>query len=354
MEVTAKELLILDTNTFVAEIGLTSRDGSALKHYLYRRRIQIVVPKVVAEECERNLTRRAIGKRNMIESNLQWLGRFCGRVSGWTAPNDEIIAERATALARADHLGAVVVPETHKVRRRAELRHQAERPPSHRKDELADCRIWEQCLDLLSKYHIVFVSADESFRGHREPDSLHPALQAEADKVAEDRSFSFHRTMECLLSQFKSEIRPIPNAVVFTFVYESIASVLEELKSNSGCEPKGVGEVKQTLLTTDQAEVIEVRLEIADTWEGTCKTMDFRLRGSCHYLLSEERLCDLAPSSVRLLAQQPDGTVRAMEGSYVGISAHFHAGAPPIHPEARRVSPHCSPSGSAGLILFPS
>ena len=37
MEVPAGEVLILDANTLVAEIGLTSRDGSALKHYLYSR-----------------------------------------------------------------------------------------------------------------------------------------------------------------------------------------------------------------------------------------------------------------------------------------------------------------------------
>ena len=335
MEVTAKEVLILDTNTFVAEIGLTSRDGSALKHYLYRREMQLVVPEMVAEECGRKLTDRARGKRNGIEENLQWLGRFCGGVSGWPGPNDETIAERAKALARADHLGAVVVPETRKVRRCAELRNQAERPPSHKRAELADCRIWEQCLDLLARCHIVFVSADGDFRGHREPDSLHPALRAEADEVAEDRSLTFHRTMEPLLSELRSEIQPIPNDVVFTFVYESIASLLVELESNSGCQPKGAGEVKQTLLTTDQAEVIEVRLEITDIWESAdkAKTMDFRLSGSCHYRLAEEKLCDLTPSNVRLLTQQPDGSVRAVEGSYVSVSAHLHAGAPPIHPE---------------------
>ena len=335
MEVTAKEVLILDTNTFVAEIGLTSRDGSALKHYLYRRGMQLVVPEVVAEECGRKLTDHAKGKRNRIEENLQWLGRFCGGVSGWPGPNDETIAERAKALARADHLGAVVVPETREVRRRAELRNQAERPPSHKRAELADCRIWEQCLDLLARCHIVFVSADDDFRGHREPDSLHPVLRAEADEVAEDRSLIFHRTMESLLSELRSEIQPIPNDVVFTFVYESIASVLEELKSNSGCQPKEVGEVKQTLLTTDQAEVIEVRLGITDIWESAdkAKTMDFSLSGSCHYRLSEEKLCDLTPSNVRLLTQQPDGSVRAVEGSYIRVSAHRHGGAPPIHPE---------------------
>ena len=272
-------------------------------------------------------------------------------MSGWPGPNDETIAERAKALARADHLGAVVVPETREVRRRAELRNQAERPPSHKRAELADCRIWEQCLDLLARCHIVFVSADDDFRGHREPDSLHPALRAEADEVAEDRSLTFHRTMESLLSELRSEIQPIPNDVVFTFVYESIASVLEELESNSGCQPKEVGEVKQTLLTTDQAEVIEVRLGITDIWESAdkAKTMDFRLSGSCHYRLAEEKLCDLTPSSVRLLTQRPDGSVRAVEGSYISVSAHRHGGAPPYSPGARRVRGVEVPAPRAGV-----
>ena len=326
-EVTAREVLVLDTNTFVAEIGLTSRGGSALKHYLYLRGMQLVVPEVVAEECERKLTNRARGKREKIERDLQWLGRFCGRVSGWRGPNDETIAERAKALARADHLGAVVVPETREVRRRAELRNQAEQPPSHKGTELADCRIWEQCLDLLARCNIVFVSGDGDFRGHREPGNLHPALRTEAEEVAEDRSLTFHQTMESLLSELRSEIQPIPNNLVFTFVYQSIASVIEELKSNSDCYPKGVGEVKQTLLTTGQAEVIEVRLEITDIWESVdkAKTMDFRLSGSCHYRLAEEKLCDLTPSNVELLTQLPDGSIRAVKGSYVSVSMHASA-----------------------------
>ena len=167
MEAPAGEVLILDTNTFVAEIGLTSRRGSALKHYLSRRGMQLVVPEVVAEECERHLTRRARDKRATVEANLQWLGRFCDGVNGWQGPNDEAIEERARALARAEHLGAVVVRETLGVRGRADLRHQAGRPPSHRRPALSDCRIWEQCLELLARCRLVFVSHDGNFRGRR-------------------------------------------------------------------------------------------------------------------------------------------------------------------------------------------
>ena len=150
MEVTAMEVLILDTNMFVGEIGLTSRGGSALKHYLYCRGRQLVVPELVAEECERLLIQRAQGKLKQIYRELQWLGRFCGEVNGWDGPSDETIEGRAAALARAEHLGAVVARDTPGMRRRAEARHRAERPPSHKRSELSDCRIWEQCLELLA------------------------------------------------------------------------------------------------------------------------------------------------------------------------------------------------------------
>ena len=335
MAVPAGEVLILDTNTFVAEIGLTSRRGSALKHYLARRGMQLVVPEVVAEECERHLTRRAREKRATVEANLQWLGRFCGEVSGWQAPNDETIEERAKALARAEHLGAVVVRETLGVRGRADSRHQAEQPPSHRKSELSDCRIWEQCMELLRRCHVVFVSGDRDFLGHREPDGLHPALRAEAEAIAEDRRWTFHRTMESLLEELRSEIQPIPDDVVFAFVYESIASDVEKLASRSGCRPGRGGQLKQTLLTTDDAEVLEVRLEIADAWQGAdaAETMDFRFSGSCHYRQGDDKLCELTPSRVSLLTQQPDGSAVAVKGSYVSASGHTYGGAAPIRPE---------------------
>ena len=335
MGVTEMKVLILDTNIFVAEIGLTSKHGSALKHYLFRRGMRLFVPEVVADECKRKLIRCAEGKRRRIKGELKWMGRFCGGVSGWQGPNDQTIAEHAGALSRGDHLGAVVVPETPEVRRRAEVRNEAEQPPSHKASQLADCRIWEQCLELLAKSDVVFVSRDADFRGHRQSDKLHPTLRAEAAEVAEDRSLAFHQSMESLLSELRSEIQPIPDSVILAFVYESIAPVVQELESNSGCYAIKAGEVIQTLLTTDQAEVIEVRLQITDIWESAdrAKTMDFRLSGSCHYRLAEAKLCDLTPSQVTLLTKLPDGSVRAVAGSYASLSGHAIMGEPPIRPE---------------------
>ena len=318
-ELKSKEVLVLDTNTFVNEIGLTSERGSALKHYLFCRGMQLAVPEVVVEECQRHLTRLAKGKRENIQDNLEWLSRFFGQVNGWQGPDDGTIAERAKELSRAEHLGALVVPDSPEVRRRAKLRHQAEQPPSHKGSELPDCRIWEQCLDLLARYHVVFVSRDGDFRGHRYQGRLHPTLRAEAQEVAGDRRLTFHRTMESLLLELKSEIQPLPNHMVVDFVYESTASVVEELESNSGCRPKGSGQVKQTLLTTDEPSVIEVRLVMTDVWENAdkSKTMDFRLSGSCRYLLAEEKLSELTTSEVGLLSELPDGSVRAVKGSFI-------------------------------------
>ena len=333
-EAKAEEVLVLDSSTFIQEIGLTSKGASALKHYLYRRGTQLVVPKVVAEECGRKLTARARGKKKAIDEQLGWLGRFFGSVNGWQGPSDDAIEQRAKVLAHAEHLGAIVSPETEIIRERAEARNQAERTPSHKSQQLNDCRIWEQCLALLADHDVVFVSSDGDFCGHRRPQELHPQLQAEAEEVGAGRRLTFHPNMASLLSELRAEIPSIPKEDVFAFVYDELADI-KELEANSGCRPTATGDVKQTLLTTDQAGVLEVRLEVDDEWEspdGT-KVCDFLLRGSCHYRLTDNQLCDFTVSNIKLLTTEPDGTVRAVEGSHTNIAIFSYAGAPPIKPK---------------------
>ena len=94
------EVLVLDSNIFISEIGLTSDKASALKHYLYARGTQLAVPQVVVEECKRHLQRRAAGKVEGVQKSLGWLKRFLGRVGGWTPPEQEILLKKAEALTR--------------------------------------------------------------------------------------------------------------------------------------------------------------------------------------------------------------------------------------------------------------
>ena len=111
-KITATEVLVFDSSTFIREAGLTSEGATALRHYLYDRGIQLVVPQVVVEECERNLSKRADKYLENVHGALDWLARFCGRVSGWTAPTDAEIAARVMAVARGSAFDAVVVNET--------------------------------------------------------------------------------------------------------------------------------------------------------------------------------------------------------------------------------------------------
>ena len=334
-----EEILIFDSSTFIKEIGLMSHGGSALKHYIHSRGMRLVVPEVVAEECERNLTKHAITKKKEIQSRLQWLGRFYGGMSGWSAPSDEEIVARAKALASAQDLGAVVLPEPEEVRKRAKYRNKVERPPSHKSAQLNDCRIWEQCLALLAYHNVVFISVDKDFVGHRKSEELHPQLRVEADGVHGGRTLQFHRSMKLLLRELESEISAIPDDAIFEFVYSEITSVIEELASNSGCRPKATGQVRQTRLTTEQANIIEIRLEVEDIWESDdgATTLNFQLSGSCRYLLAEKQLTELTAREVSLLETQPDGSKLAVQGSYVSVEAHMFAGAPPIKPEQSRL-----------------
>lgn len=337
-ELTAKEVLVLDSSAFIGEAGLTSNGASALRHYLYVRGTQLAVPRVVSEECERWLGNHVTGRVKGVHAALDSLARFCDGVNGWTPPQDVDIAERVKGLACGEAFQAVVIEETSELRACAERRNHAERPPSHKRDSLPDCKIWEQCLDLLRDHDVIFVSLDKDFRGRRQPQKLHPQLRAEADAVPGGR-LTFHPGMDSLLSDLSAEVPRLPTEQVLSFVYDAIAEEARELEANSGCRPTSGGTVEQQFYTTDRADVVEVRLKVNDRWEHGDgeETLEFRLAGSCRYRLSDSELDDLSVTRLGLYMTQPDGTERAVEGSYVNLSMHAYAGAPPVRPEPVRI-----------------
>ena len=331
---TVTEVLLLDSSTFVNEAGLTSRGASALRHYLFCRGTRLVVPEVVVEECKRNLGKRATEKVKTVQAALTWLARFFGAVSGWKPPGDSEIAKRVQAAARGEAFDAVVIPETPAVRQRAEARRSVERAPSHKKNSFRDCKIWEHCLDLLGNHDVIFVSDDGDFRGHRQPDELHPQLRLDADAVGGGR-LTFHRRIDSLLSEMKEEVPKPATDTVLAFVYDAISEETSELELNSGCRATYAGTVEQQLYTTDQNDVLEVRLAVTDEWRRpeTDETLAFRLTGSCRYSLADGKLADLVVTNLGLYMKQPDGSERAVKGSYVHLSASLFGGTPPIKPE---------------------
>ena len=336
MNIEAQEVLVLDSSTFIREIGLMSTKGSALKHYLYCRGTRLVVPQAAAEEYERHLARLARGKIDRIQKELRWLAQFCDGIAGWSAPGDDVIESRAKALASGDSLGAILLAETDDIRERARHRNLAERPPAHLKDGMGDCRIWEQCLELLSGHDVVFVAGDKDFRSRRGDNSLHPQLREEAEGAGPGQSLKFHSGMESLLGELKSEIPPIPDDKIFEFVYHATSETIQELQSNSECRQTATGTIKQTRLATEAPDVIEVRLEVGDRWESPdgATSLRFELSGSCRYHLGDKRLADLRTDVVHLLITEPDGSIRAVKGSHVILRAQaITVGTARIHSE---------------------
>ena len=330
----AREVLVLDSSTFIKEAGLTSKGASALKHYLFYKGTQLVVPEVVVNECERHLADHASAKVKSVHASLNWLARFCGGVSGWEPPEEEKIAEHVRAAACGEAFDAVVITETPALRERAELRFCAELPPSHKRDGLQDCRIWEQCLELLRDRDVVLVSNDGDFRGRGQPMKLHPQLRAEADAVVGGH-LTFHPGMDSLLLKLEAEVPQLATETVLAFVYDAIWEDLRVLEANSGCRTACAGRVQQQLYTTDRADVLEIRLKVADEWKSSEneEPLAFKLSGSCRYSLVDRKLTDLSVTNMGLYMKQPDGTEKAVKGSYVTVSFSSHTGARPIKPE---------------------
>ncbi len=333
-KIKAKKVLVLDSSTFISEVGLMSEDATALKHYLFHQKTKLVVPQVVTEEYERNLKKRAAGKVESVIANLKWLSLFFGRINGWPQPKDDEIEVRVKVLASGEAYEAVVLNESAELLRRAKERVNAELPPSHKKDSLSDCRLWEQCLELLSKHDVIFVSEDQDFCGHKKPMQLHPKLKAEAEGVQEGGCLTFHANMNSLLKVLQlDEIPRLEAKKVFPFVYESVANKMSEIQEKYGCQPEMSGTVEQKYFSTSQNDVVEVRLTVKDCWRNdeNDDTFEFNLSGSCQYHLADGELCNLSISTIGLKKLLPNGNLEAVFNSvYVDASGVFSGGAEPI------------------------
>ena len=147
--------------------------------------------------------------------------------------------------------------------------------------------------------------------------------------------------MESLLRDLKQEVPSIPKEKILAFVYEEVGADIEKLEANSGCRANRDGEVELHFFTTSEADIVEVRLEITDEWkhseDGTVR--DFYVRAACHYDLLKQELRELRISNLRLSTTEPDGSVRAVIGSYVNLGAItiYGGGPPPIQPKQERL-----------------
>ena len=139
--------------------------------------------------------------------------------------------------------------------------------------------------------------------------------------------------MASLLSDLRAEIAELSAEQVFAFVYDSIAEAAAELQANSGgYRPTMAGTVEQQFFSTDQADIVEVRLVVHDQWKRAERdeSLAFRLSGTCRHRMSDGQLSDLSVTNVGLYEIQEDGSKRAVKGSVANLSLHAYLGVEPI------------------------
>ena len=336
-KIKAKKVLVLDSSTFIHQAGLVSKGATELKYYLFHQEIKLVVPQVVTEECERKLKKDAKRKVKSVLCALDSLSRFFGSVNGWIRPKDDEIEARVKALARGEAFDAVVLNESPALLQRAKERVNTELPPSHKKDSLQDCRLWGQCLELLRKHDVIFVSEDQDFHSHhKKPTQLHPKLKAEAEGVQGGGCLTFHANMNSLLKVLqRDEIPRLDAKKVFPFIYKSVANKVSEIQEKFGCRPEMSGTVEQNFFSTSQHDVVEVRLTVKDCWRNDENdvTFEFNLSGSCQYHLADNELCNLSISRIGLNKLLPNGNLEAvLNRTYADASPTYLGGVEPIKP----------------------
>ena len=106
----ADEVLVLDSSSFIWEIGLMPKGGSALKHYLLRRGTQLVVPQAAAEEYERNLAKVANERALRAQTEMRWLASYFRHLPNGRLPSALLLKIGPGRLSRATMLGRSFCP----------------------------------------------------------------------------------------------------------------------------------------------------------------------------------------------------------------------------------------------------
>lgn len=158
--------VLLDSNVWVREVGLMSKQASTLRLYMDKYDIRLSLPEVIQAETEQNLIakkmRDDVQKARHAHASLL---RLFGTLPEWRIPSDDAVAERASRLSQGVDLPVEYLELQPDTALRAARRCIHQRPPAdHRLDRAYKVGlIWEEILNILGVHDLHLVTNDHGF-----------------------------------------------------------------------------------------------------------------------------------------------------------------------------------------------
>ena len=323
--------IVLDSNIWISQVGLQSRNGAAVRHFVRRRNATVVIPEVVELEVEHVLAEQMVGKRRTIETNYRQLLPVIGTLPALHLPSEEKIREAVAARILELDVPTRRVSFDLDVARSSMLKLIKKQPPSKSKEQFRDDVIWAHCLDLLAEGDVYLVTEDRDFYEERNyTKGLARELVAEMRACGGKGEVKLFRDLSDLLQEIRVTI-DLDDSEVFQIVQDGQSETIDELLTVHGFGLAGEVQGGVEYFATEKANEIYFRFEFSHPCEDVVgagrRAGVLRLKGFGFLDLETNLAREVRLSNV--LLDYPDWVADGAARGAVFASAHFNA--PQVH-----------------------
>lgn len=278
--------IVLDSNIWFSELGLSSAKGAALQFYTIQRNATLAVPEVIKREVEIN-TRKSLKEYcDDITKNHRQLLSIFGRLKEVVLPTDEEIEQCVNDLFGKVSAEVEHIPFCLESANQSLTKVLTGSPPSGPKNQqFKDGVIWADCMDLLDKDDVVFVTSDSAFYQDRKSEKgLVANLKEEAS--ARSHNFRIFPSLLDLLEKIKEPAKIDKQKLVEQFcekTKKSYTSLLQRTAFEIDSEP----DVTVSFFVTEKADLLYINFGITyvcteTTDEGRTQPI-LKLNGDAFY-----------------------------------------------------------------------
>ncbi len=217
-------IIVLDTNIWIEEIVLKSNIGSSFRLYTNFNGIKIAVPEVVRLEFEHNIESRIHELIKNTNDNYNRLLALFGKLKSIKLPNENEIKELVQGL--IDNCGISVENLSFSLdsARSSLMKVIKGLPPNGDKNQqFKDGVIWHDCLKLLDRQDVAFITSDKAFYKNKNyQDGLAENLLQEI--IGKEYKLKIYSRL--------SEILPIVETIIPVDINSLVSSILRNNKES--------------------------------------------------------------------------------------------------------------------------
>lgn len=308
--------VIFDSNIWISELGLNSTLGAAVRFFVKKKGITVVLPEVIRLETENKLKADLTKHVADLQKNHRELLSVFGQLRELVLPEVAAIDEKIATVFSSLELELLEIPFSLESARSSFMKTIHKLPPSRDKDQqFKDGVIWADTLRLLQSDDVCLVTQDKSFYKDRNPKcGLADNLKYEMKDC--DFSFKIFEELAAFLQEIRTDVAVDQEQLVTQF-WDKYRANIEGMLARHNFAATEPPTVSVELFVTENTNKLYCGFEIYFDCEdllATGRVGSLRFKGDGTYLVEEKLFSELRSHGEELIFSSEDGEQRCQNG----------------------------------------